>query len=599
VENNFGEDDTTAEPAATAPPPAQAAEAKAGELVGVAASPGIAIGPAFLYRAAVIKVETRQIDDPQAEQDRLRQAIEAAKQEIDLLKRQAESQISRYEAGIFEAHRLVLKDPALVDAALGFIAEAHINAEAAWQKAVEAIIAGYQALDDPYLQARQADVTDVGQRVLKHLTGTVPAKPTLDTPSIIIADDLSPSDTMQLDPDKVLGICTALGSATAHSAILARALGIPAVVGVGPAIRQIKDGTVVALDGQQGKVWPAPDEQTRRDLQARRDRWRSDWALLKASAQQPAITTDGKRVEIAANIGAATEIKNALRHGAEGVGLFRTELLFINRTAPPDEEEQVAIYRQAADLLGRRPLIIRTLDIGGDKPLPYLNLPPEENPFLGWRGIRLCLGQPELFKTQLRAILRASFKRQIKIMFPMVSTVDEIRAARQLLAEVQADLRASGIPFDEGMQIGIMVETPAAVAQADLLATEVDFFSIGTNDLSQYTMAADRTNARVSALTNPFHPAVLRMIQQTIKAGHKAGIWVGMCGEFAGNPLAAPLLLGLELDEFSMNAPAIPQVKQIIRRLSLRKARQIARKALKLDSAQAVEAFLKTSLPSG
>ena len=592
---NFGEAETAVEAIAQSQP-ALISQPAQGELAGIPASPGIAIGPIMHYRLAPIEVPERDIDDAQAEWERLQSAIQAAQKEIQTLQTKATTQLSDYEAAIFEAHLLFLEDPALIDAARQRIFEQQINAEAAWLAVINQMVAVYRTLEDTYLQARAADVADVGQRVLKLMTGIVPTAFALSEPAILVAADLAPSDTAQLDPSQVLGICTELGSATAHSAILARALGIPAVVGLGPDILRLADGALAALDGQQGRVWvtPAPDKLA--ELQTQRDTWLAAQQAARAASQQPATTRDGQRVEVAANIGGLADIQSALNNGAEGVGLLRTEFLYLDRVTAPSEEEQLAIYHAIAEALGPRPLIIRTLDIGGDKPLPYLNLGQEANPFLGWRGIRFCLDHPEILKTQLRAILRASSGRQIKVMFPMVASVAEVQAAKEILAEAQQELRQAHLPFDEKMEVGIMIEVPAAVAIADQLAAEVNFFSIGTNDLSQYIMAADRTNARVAALANTFQPAVLRVIRQTIQAAHTAGIWVGLCGEFAGDPLAAPILLGLGLDEFSMSPPAIPIVKQTLGRLTVVEAEAMAAVALQLDSAQAVRQYIEKRL---
>jgi phosphocarrier protein FPr len=596
VEANFGESEADFEPTTDTPQPVSPAQMAEGELSGIPASPGIALGPAVIYKAAPLAVPEHPVDDPQAEWQRLDQAIEVAKEEIRTLQRQATAQVGDYEAAIFDAHLLFLDDPVLVDGARQQIFDQAINAEAAWQTIIDALVADYQALDDPYMQGRATDVKDVGQRVLKLVAGVAPVALDFSEPAILVASDLTPSDTAQLNPDQVLGICTELGSGTSHSAILARALGIPAVVGVGPGLIEVAEGTRLGLDGQQGRVWIAPDIEMQARLETRRVEWVAALQAAKAAARQPALTRDGRPVEVVANIGGLADIKVALEYGAEGVGLLRTEFLYLDRTTAPSEAEQVEVYQNLARALGTRPFIIRTLDIGGDKPLSYLDLGQEENPFLGWRAIRYCLDRPEILKTQLRAILRASPGHQLKIMFPMVATISELRAAKQVLAQAQAELRQEKLAFDEAIEVGLMIEVPGAVVVADKLAAEADFFSIGTNDLSQYTMAADRTNARVAKLADPFQPAVLRLIAQTIEAAHAAGIWAGLCGEFAGNPLAVPLLLGLGLDEFSMSALAIPAVKQAITRLTLDEARTIALAVLDLDTAEAVRDYVSARL---
>lgn len=594
VEANFGEAETAPERGLAEQP--LTAEPAEGVLVGLPASPGIAMGPMVSYGLALIEVTEQTIADPEAEWQRLQQAIQTAQREIEAVQHRAVAQVGDYEAAIFEAHLLFLQDPALTGAARQQIFERSINAEAAWQHAVNETMADYEALEDEYLRGRAADVADVGQRVLKALTGAAPAPLHLTTPAILVAIDLTPSDTAQLDPAMVLGICTERGSATAHSAILARALGIPAVVGLGPELVDLADGTPLAIDGDTGRVWIAPEAEVLTGLQTRRETWLAGQQAAKAAGQAPAITTDGRQVEVVANIAGVADAQAALDNGAEGVGLLRTEFLYLNRPTAPSEEEQLALYQAIAGKMDRRPLIIRTLDIGGDKPLPYLDLGHEENPFLGWRGIRYCLDHPDLFKTQLRAALRATPGRQIKLMFPMVSSVAQVRAAKTLLDQVRSELRAAEIPFEEAMEVGIMIEVPSAVAIADQLATEVDFFSIGTNDLSQYVTAADRTNEKVAGLADTFQPAVLRMIKQTIDAAHAAGIWVGLCGEFAGNRLAAPILLGLGLDEFSMSAPAIPTIKQTLSRLSAAEAETVAETVLALDTAEGVRQYVEDYL---
>ena len=564
-------------------------------LKGIPASPGVAVGPAALYRPRLPEVVARAIEDTAGEWLRLQEAVAAARGEIDALHRRAVGQVGAAEAAIFEAHLLFLQDPALVEATRDRIYSEKINAEAAWQQETAGMAATYRGMADDYMQARAADIEDVAQRVLRRLMGVEPPSLDFAAPAILIAGDLTPSDTARLDRERVLALCTELGGATAHSAILARALGIPAVVGLGHGVWSIAEGQRVAVDGDAGVLWPRPDDDQLAALSARREAWLAGQRQAKAAGQGAAVTSDGRRVEIAANVGSPNDVAPALEFGAEGVGLFRTEFLFMDRATAPTEEEQFDAYARAAAAAGDRPLIIRTLDVGGDKPLPYLDLGEEANPFLGWRAIRFCLERPDVFMPQLRAILRASAgaRRNVKLMLPMIGTPAEVRAARAMLRTAQDELRAAGVPFDEGMEVGIMIEVPSAVAVADQLAREVDFFSIGTNDLTQYVMAADRGNARVAGLANAFQPSVLRMVCDVAVAAHAAGIWVGMCGELAGNPLAAPLLVGLGLDELSMSAPSIPAVKAAVRRFALADAQRIATTALALDSAEAVAQFLQ------
>jgi phosphocarrier protein FPr len=598
VRSRFGEEEELveaeaegkrAEATARPAPP----EAAAGTLAGIPASPGIAIGPAAHYRVQQQRVESHTVDDPSAEWQRLLNAIQTARQEIDDLRQRVSEQGNQAEAAIFQAHMLFLEDPSLLEAVQERILSESINAGAAWQTEIDELAAQFRQMTDEYMQGRAADVLDVGQRVLRHLLGVQATSLDLSEPSIVLASDLTPSDTAQFEPSLVLGICTERGGATSHSAILARAFGIPAIVGVGPSLQTISQATPLAIDGQSGEIWVEPEAAQLEQLEAERSAWLEREAEAKAAAQEPAVTRDGQRIEVAANIGNPNDVPTAVEYGAEGVGLFRTEFLFLDRDSAPSEEEQYDAYRRAAEALSGRPLIIRTLDVGGDKPLPYFDIEAEDNPFLGWRGIRLTLDRRDIFITQLRAILRAGHGQKIRMMFPMVGTLYELQAARQLVSQVQAELAEEGVAHHDRMPVGIMIEVPAAVALADQLAPEVDFFSIGTNDLTQYVMAADRGNAHVSELADALQPAVLRMIQQTVRAGHDAGIWVGMCGELAGNATATPLLVGLGLDELSMNAPAIPAVKEIIRNLDMSHARQIADGALQKESAAAVKAYLE------
>ncbi|MEA5622171.1 phosphoenolpyruvate--protein phosphotransferase [Nostoc sp. UHCC 0251] len=593
--NNFGENNVVLNS-----PPAlnhQVTPATHGELSGIAASAGIAIAPVVHYQPTHILITEYHVNDPNPEWQRLQAAIHTARQEIQAVFSQASLQIGDAEAAIFDAQLLFLEDPVLLEAAKERIFEHHINAEAAWQAVVDEVATSYRTLEDSYLQERVDDVVDVGQRVLRLLGGNVPASLHLESPAILVTTDLTPSDTARLDPKKVLGICTTSGSATSHSAIIARTLGIPAVLGVDAQVLHLADGTLMALDGETGRAWVEPESHILDLLAAKQLAWQTAQQEARTTAHQPAITRDGRQVSVFANIGSISDVQVAVASGAEGVGLLRTEFLYLNRTSAPTEEEQLEVYQAIAQVLDNRPLIIRTLDVGGDKPLPYLRIGfPEANPFLGWRGIRFCLDHLDLFKTQLRAILRASVGQQIKIMLPMIASVTEVRAAKVILDEVQAELNQAGISFDAAMKVGIMVEVPAAVAIADQLAAEVDFFSIGTNDLSQYVMASDRTNPRVANLVDALHPAVLRMVQQTIQAAHAAGISVGLCGELAADTLATPILLGLGLDELSVNPQAIAGVKQAIARLSIVESEAIVASALQQDSAIHVRELISTSV---
>ncbi|MEZ4518126.1 MAG: phosphoenolpyruvate--protein phosphotransferase [Chloroflexota bacterium] len=574
------------------------ASESSGAINGIPASPGVAIGPAALYRPSVPEATAYEADDPAVEWSRLQEAINEAAQEIVALQKASAKQVGQAKADIFEAHALIIRDPALSDAVRQRLMNSHENAEWAWQQEISVLASAYREMDDPYMQARATDVEDVGRRVLQKLLGEQPPSMEFAEPSILVAADLNPSDTAQLDPERVLGICTEFGGATAHSAILARALGIPAIVGLGHAIWTIAEGQTIAVDGESGLCWTHPDNGQLAELETQREKWQADRQQAKIAGQGTAVTWDGYSIEVAANVGSPNDITRALEFGAEGVGLFRTEFLFMDREEAPSEEEQYEAYHQATSELNGAPLIIRTLDVGGDKPLPYLDLGEEANPFLGWRGIRFCLDRPQIFKPQLRAILRASVTddgrpANVKVMFPMIGTVSEVRAARRMLLEAQEELRAIGLPFDERMEVGIMVEVPSAVAVADQLAREVDFFSIGTNDLTQYTMAADRGNSKVASLVNALQPSVLRLIKQTAEAGRTAGIWTGMCGELAGNSLATPLLLGLGVTELSMSAPSIPQVKETVRNLTMPEAQRIAHEALEMATADDVVAYLQ------
>ena len=558
--------------------------------LGIPGSSGIASGPARHFRLRKPTIPEHLTTDPAGEWARLEQALEQTRHQIQQTLAEVAQRSDAQTAGVFEAHLLFLEDTALREPAKRLIQEEHLNAAMAWDRAAAAVAKEYGSLEDDYQKARAADVRDVGDQVVRNLLGEGPALPALESPGILIASDLAPADTARLDPSRVLAICTAFGGPTSHSAILARTFGIPAVLGLGERILELAEGCPLIVDAAKGWVIPNPDETTEKRYHLEAE------ALQKASAEAlaesaiPAVCRDGRRIEVGANIGSLAEARAAVAAGAEGVGLLRTEFLYLGREAAPDEEEQFAAYREIAQAMGGRPVIIRTLDIGGDKPLPYIDLGREANPFLGWRAIRLCLAQPEFFKVQLRAIQRVAALHPVKVMFPMVATLDEIRSAKALLAEARAEVAGRGQAVPERLETGIMVEIPAAAIRAHQLAPEVDFFSIGTNDLTQYTMAAERGNAKVAALTDAFHPAVLELIGRVIDAAHAHGKWAGICGELGGESLAVPILVGLGIDELSMSAPAIPRAKQLIRGLDGVAAQRLAREALRLTNPSEVRA---------
>ncbi|ABB37981.1 phosphoenolpyruvate-protein phosphotransferase [Oleidesulfovibrio alaskensis G20] len=561
----------------------------------VAASAGYAAGPAVRFRAALPEVAEIQVDDQAAEKRVLQDALKQAADEIALVEKQTAGNVGGAESEIFGMHRMMLQDPELRDAALHELEERRCNAAAAWRRVIVSTAERYRGLDDDFMRARAADVLDVGARVLRIITGEAPQGPDIAEPSVLLAADLGPSDMARLDVTKVLGIVTEQGGATSHAAILARSMGIPAVAGAAAQIAGVTDGTPVGLDGNTGEVWAPADEHTVQRLRGLRRQWEESLRSEREKAAAPAVTRDGRAVRVHANIGSPADAHAAVRNGAEGVGLFRTEFLFLDRPSAPTEDEQTAAYTEAAQALDGRPVIIRTLDIGGDKPVPYLQQgqAAEANPFLGVRGIRFCLVHEDLFVTQLRALLRAAADHPVQIMFPMVAHPGELRAARTLLEKARAQLLAEGRPCGHDVPVGIMIEVPAAVALADQLAAEADFFSIGTNDLAQYVMAADRGNSAVAALSDALHPAVLRQIQQTVEAGHAAGIHVGMCGELAGAPLAVPLLAAMNLDSLSMSGPAVPRAKEIIRSIDAAALQPLVEQVLELPDAAAVRNLLQ------
>jgi phosphoenolpyruvate-protein phosphotransferase len=591
---------------AAPPPPAPVAEPLAevtapspGDILsGVPASPGIAIGPVRHLRGPVGPPPDRPAESPERERERLDEAIAAAREAIATDRATVAERAGGEEAAIFDAHAVLLDDEALLDPAHAAIA-AGATAERAWHDAAEQVAGRYRALDEPLLRERAADVLDVGRRVVSALTGGGAAASGAageagsgpGDAGIVVAGELTPADTAGLDPALVAGIATAHGAATAHAAILARALGLPAVVGLGDALTAVEEGTTLLLDGDAGTVQVDPPRDVLRDAEDRREHAQARRAAARERAHETGATRDGARIEVFANLGSAAEAAEAVALGAEGVGLLRTEFLFLDRPELPDEHEQAQTLIEIAEALDGRPLVVRTLDAGADKPLPALPMPPEANPFLGVRGIRLALRRREVLATQLRAILRAAAEHPIKAMLPMVATLDEILATRAVLDEARA---ATGI--DTPLELGIMVEVPAAALTAAHLAPHVDFFSIGTNDLTQYTMAAERGDERLASLLAGPQPAVLRLIRATVEAAEAHGRWVGVCGELAGDPAAAVLLAGLGVTELSMAPALIPEAKAALRAVDLPAARTAAEAALDAGDADAARALASSLL---
>jgi phosphocarrier protein FPr len=588
AERDFDEEDAAVQPpeATLKRPP----ELLAGGLAGLPAAPGIAVGPARHFRAAAPEIPAEPAADPQAEWEALEQALERVRAEIRATRDSVAARAGDYSAAIFDAHLLFLDDTALLEPARRAIFDQRENAAQAWHAAAERVAADYRGLDDEYLRARAEDLTGVARQVVAQLVGGATAAAVAE-PGIVVAADLTPGDTAALDRELVHGIATAYGGPTAHSAILARSLGIPAAVGLGERLLEVPEGTPLVLDGDAGALYVDPAAEVVRDYEKRRAEGEAAARRALASARLPARTQDGRRIEVVANVGSAADVDAAVSNGAEGVGLLRTEFLFLERDSLPTEEEQYAAYATTAARLEGRPLILRTLDVGADKPLPYLPRRAEANPFLGVRGIRLGLSEPELLETQLRAALRAAAAHPLKVMFPMVATLAEYHEALSILASAREELERRG-QTPGAIEVGIMVEVPAAALAAEAFAPEVDFFSIGTNDLVQYTMAAERGNDAVAGLADGLHPSVLRLIRAVTEAAEAYGKWAGVCGELAAEPAAVPLLVGFGVSELSVNPPAIPATKEAVRRLDSEAAADLAGEALRLASAEEVRALV-------
>jgi phosphotransferase system enzyme I (PtsI) len=561
---------------------------------GIPASSGIAIAKAYRLENPELTVEKKTIDNAQAEVERFEKAVEISKTELEKIKEHAHRELGPDKAEIFSAHLLVLSDPELLNPIKDKIKSDSINAEFALDETAGMFISMFEQMDNEYMKERAADIRDVTKRVHAHLLGVGVSNPSLISEEvIIIAEDLTPSDTAQLNRQYVKAFTTDIGGRTSHSAIMARSMEIPAVVGTKNVTETIQNDTMLIVDGLDGVVIVDPTEDeiaAYKEKQQKYEEQKKEWAKL---VNEKSLSSDGQEVELAANIGTPKDVKGVLANGGEGVGLYRTEFLYMGRTELPTEEEQYKAYKEVLEKMEGKPVVVRTLDIGGDKELPYLNLPKEMNPFLGFRAIRLCLEEQEIFRTQLRALLRASSYGNLKIMFPMIATLDEFRQAKAILLEEKEALVKSGTTVNENIEIGIMVEIPSTAVLADIFAKEVDFFSIGTNDLIQYTMAADRMNEQVSYLYQPYNPAILRLVDTVIQAAHKNGKWAGMCGEMAGDPIAIPILLGLGLDEFSMSATSILPARSQLRGISKEEAASFREQILSMGTAEEVVAFVK------
>lgn len=561
---------------------------------GIAASNGVAIAKAYLLVDPDLSFDKKTINDVTAEQARVDDALKASSEDVTLIKSKAEKNLGASEAQVFEAHLMVLADPEMSGAIKQKIADDKVNAETAVKEVTDMYISMFEAMtDNEYMQERAADIRDVTKRIMSHLLHvSLPNPALIDEEVVLVSKDLTPSDTAQLDRQFVKGILTDLGGRTAHASIMARTLEIPAVVGSNVATKEIAAGDLVIVDGLTGDVIADPDDDTLAAYQKKADDYlaqRAEWAKLK---DEQSVSADGKEFVVGANIGSPKDMAAVLDNGSEGIGLYRTEFLYMESDHLPTEDEQFEAYKAVVEKMGDKPVTVRTMDIGGDKHLSYWQLPEEENPFLGYRAIRISLDQTEIFRTQLRALLRASAFGNLWIMFPMIATLGEFRAAKKIYVEERTKLEESGVKVGD-IKLGIMIEIPAAAMLADKFAKEVDFFSIGTNDLIGYTMAADRGNDRVAYLYQPYNPSILRLINNVIAAAHNEGKFVAMCGEMAGDPIAVPVLMGMGLDEFSMSAPSVLQTRSLMKKLDTTKMAELAKQALDAETNDEVIALVK------
>lgn len=560
---------------------------------GISAAPGLTAGPVYIWLGHELSLPTPyRCEDPEGAWQKILAAIKETQIEIGQMREQVLREGGKNAADIFDAHQMMVADVSLHERVRASL-KSGINPEAAWHDSIEDFAKMLEDLPNPTLSGRAADVRDAGNRVLAHLLGKPTTANAINEPSVVIARDLTPSQTAGMDRHMMLAFCTAEGGPTSHTAILAKALGIPAIVAMGSAILTITPDDYALVDAGVGEMTINPDKEKKKSFSLQQTQALAQAKKDERTASSAAVTRDGVRVDVFANIGGVADAQSAIEHGADGVGLFRTEFLYLNRKNMPSVEEQVGVYHQVLQTLNGRPLVVRTLDIGGDKRVEYLGITKEPNPFLGWRGIRMINERPEIVRDQFYALIKAAQGTEIRIMVPMVSDVGEVTQARRLLNEALKSLDQEGFGYPGKYQFGIMVEVPSAALMIEHFAPHVDFYSIGTNDLTQYTLAVDRMNARVAAMASPFHPSVLKLIERTVRIAHEHGKWVGLCGELAGEPLAVPFLLGIGLDEFSMSADAIPTIKRIIRQLSRQECKELAEHALGLATFQEVQDYLR------
>ena len=568
-------------------------------LQGIAASDGIAIAKVYTLTEPDLSFTKISVEETDKEISRLEEALVVSTKEIELIKETALKNLGEEEAQVFEAHLMVLSDPELVGQVKDAITSQKVNAEHALKEVSDMFISIFAGMEDnPYMQERAADIRDVSKRILANLLGVkIPSPATIKDEVVVVAGDLTPSDTAQLNRKYVKAFVTDIGGRTSHSAIMARSLEIPAIVGTKEITSLAKDGDLIIIDGLSGDVFLNPSEDVVAEYRAKAEAFAAQQAEWEKLKDADTFTKDGHQVELAANIGTPKDLEGVIHNGAEGVGLYRTEFLYMDSHDMPTEEDQFEAYKAVLEGMNGKPVVVRTMDIGGDKELPYLPLPHEMNPFLGYRAIRISLNEPEMFRTQLRALLRASVYGKLRIMFPMIATLNDFRGAKALLLEEKAKLVAEGVAVSDDIQVGIMIEIPAAAVLAHQFAKEVDFFSIGTNDLIQYTMAADRMNERVSYLYQPYNPSILTLIKHVIDSAHKEGKWAGMCGEMAGDQTAVPLLVGLGLDEFSMSASSVLKTRSLISKLTLEEMKALADKAInECATVQEVEALVEEAV---